>query len=389
MEQEPRPMGNLDYHYLAPELNQALGGAWLNQAYDWIGGFRLKLHKEGEVNLTVQPGMRLHLTTSVTAAPPTQTSFTKFLRKNLDNARVQSVEQLCFDRIVRINLPQKREGAVCALIFEQFGQGNVLALDANKCIIRPMTGKDYAQRSLHKGLAYEPPGNTKPHPSECTAEGLSTGAKKEQSIVAAVASAVNLPPFYIEEACARCGLALQLKAGELKTSDWSALSKEIRALPTQEKSPRTYYLNQVPYAYSPFPLKKLDGVEGLQEVPYPSFSEALDAYYSPFWKQQLQVEAQTGASKETEKVKWTLEQQERARLSFAQQAVEYRLAGEWVYANLQAVDEILQEARELRKKELDPQAIAKELNGKAAPLGMNIGVSPDRLTLKLERKTVA
>ena len=386
MDSEPRPMGNLDYHFLVPELDAALAGAWLNQAYDWPNGFRLKFHKEGELNLSVQPGVRMHLTASVSAAPATQTSFTKFLRKNMQNARVQSVQQLAFDRIVKINTPQKKPGGVCSLVFEQFGTGNVLALDANGSIIRPLAGKDYSQRSLHKGLAYKPPENPKLHPSQCTAESLKAGGKAGSGLVAAVAATVNLPPFYIEEACARCGLDLQLKADRLDGGQWEALAQEINAMPAYPKDPRAYFLDAMPYAASPFPLKKLAGTGGLQEQAHPTFSAALDAYYSPFWKQQLQTQAQAGESREAEKAKRTLEQQEKARVAFGLEERDCKLAGVWVYANLQEVDQLLEAARELRKLGRKAPEMQGELAGRAARLGMKVTVSQDRLTLGLSRE---
>ena len=113
-------MTNLDYFFLAKELSEQLVGSRLNKAYQ-IGDkeFRFKFHKEGEKNLVVQLGCRLHLTKYLQTPPENPSNLARIIRSKLSNARVASVKQVNFDRIIEFEIQGAEK---YYLIFEMFGK---------------------------------------------------------------------------------------------------------------------------------------------------------------------------------------------------------------------------------------------------------------------------
>ncbi len=373
-------MSNLDYFYLAAELREKLVGARFNQAYDVPHGFRLRFQKNGALNLWVELGTRLHLTQSIPVAPDTQSSFVKFIRKELANARVEQVSQIGFDRIIRIEFAGR---AVSALVFEQFGKGNVVAVDERHTILRPLFGRDFAQRQLHKGLAYTAPESTRMHILKVTGESLSHQTKQGQSVMRTLRDSVEITALYAQEACTRAGIEGDSKAEALSNDEWNAIARSVRGL-LEEPTGRAcvYYAGGNPHAFSAFPLQSMRS-RNMIETTFPTLSEALDAVYTPKLVETLQKEATHAKQSEVSKLEHVLKEQEEARKTIEAHANEQQAVGEWLHAHLQEIKALLAKATTLRKQGYSAEEMQNALAPFAQALKVSVTVSPDRLKLAL------
>ncbi len=164
-------MSSFDILAVVAELQHMIG-ARVNKVFQPAGReLRVALHLpgRGREDLVIEAGRRLHLTSYPKKAPLTPTTFAMTLRKYLRNARLESIEQLGFDRIVMMRF--ERGGERYTLVAELFSRGNVVLTDSEGVILAVMSPGRYSTRALVGRAKYEPPPQ-RLNPFELTAEEL-------------------------------------------------------------------------------------------------------------------------------------------------------------------------------------------------------------------------
>lgn len=116
---------------------------------------------------------RAHLTSSRPSGPPTPPGFCQLLRKHLKGARVEDVQQIGLDRILRIDFrPYEGEGA--ALIHEIMGRhSNIILVNEDGRVLgaAKVVGRSISRtRQVLPGQPYVPPPAPKLDPREVTGE---------------------------------------------------------------------------------------------------------------------------------------------------------------------------------------------------------------------------
>ena len=150
-------MSAFDLRAIAHEM-QAHLGAWVKKSYmphyEQVV-LRFNPKDADAFDLVIVRGRRISTSTRDRPMPMSPPPFAMLLRKQLGNARLIAVEQLAFDRLLRMTFTTK--GGDRHLIIECFGDGNVILLDENDTIIQPLTHATYRDRTLKRGEAYLPP----------------------------------------------------------------------------------------------------------------------------------------------------------------------------------------------------------------------------------------
>jgi len=127
-----------------------------------------------------------------------------YLRKNLSNARLISIRQHGFDRILILEFESGR--GKNELIIEAFGDGNVILVDQEGIILRPLTHAKYTKRLLKGGATYDLP------PERGAIEGLSAKAFRDAlaeatgPIVRTFASVIGVGGPISRMVLNRCGI---------------------------------------------------------------------------------------------------------------------------------------------------------------------------------------
>lgn len=335
--QEP---SNLDYAYLQHEL-RTLQGAFLNKVHELRPGlFRLQFHTRGEgrADLLAELGARAHLTRRLEDAPAQPTRFASLLRARLGNARLLGVEQLDLDRVLLLRFETKDGERSLAL--ELMKPGNLLLLDERRVILDAWERREFESRALKRGAPYQPPPGRRLDPRTLGPHDLEGG---EGLLASALARRVNLSSFYLAEACARAGLAGDRDARSLDHEELGRLARTLNSLAGQPPEPRLYRAPGGSFAhFSPFALRHLD----LPAEPYPSFSEALDAYFA---EPAVPVAAPAGArtaSRERERIERALEGLRQSIARVEARAMELQEAGHALFSQAERVDRALSLARE-------------------------------------------
>lgn len=223
-------MTNVDVAAIAAELGPLLVGSRVEKVWQPAKeAILLRVRRKGAGKSEVLFELGRFLT--VTARPPTNpdkpSMLAQTLRTQLENSRVTAFHQVGFDRLLRMDL--ERGDGKRTLVFELFGDGNLLLLDGDGVILLPMKGADHGARRLRKGEPYvAPPGASLPFGLDVA--GLKAATTEAKDIVRGLAVNLGFGPLWGEELCLRCGVDKKTAPGALTDAQWAALHATIQQL---------------------------------------------------------------------------------------------------------------------------------------------------------------
>ncbi len=355
-------MTNVDVAALAAELAPRVVGARLDRAYQPAKEqilLRLRRKGTGRVDLLFELGKFLTATTRPPDNPDKPSMVAQILRTELENSRVIGFAQIGFDRLVRMDL--ERGDGKRALVFELFGDGNLLLLDAAGVITLPMKGGDFGSRRLRKGETYAPPPGAS-LPFGLPLAELRQAATGKRDVVRFLALDLGFGPLWGEELCLRSGVAKNQAVADTSDAQWTALHEAIARLGNdiQRRDLAPALVHEV----------KAEGPELVDAVPFPMLRYPSPAYSleeAPTFHEALESIFVGGSSSASEdevddprtarfeeakaKIMRQVDQVAKAMDAFRAEEAEARADGEALYAafpQVQGILDALQKAREDR-----------------------------------------
>ena len=281
------PLDAICLSALTGELSETLTGAKIDKIQqperDMI---LLSLRGRGEnLRLLIAAGTgnaRVHLTKSAFENPAEPPMFCMLLRKYLTGARILSVSQPKFERVLKLELETRDELGVeghKTLIAELIGRStNLILADAEGRILDCLRRMDYggdAERRMLPGMFYrEVPPQTKPALLETEPDALRAMIEKADKTRPIdkwlLDSFAGLSPLVCRELSFRCG------------GDWTLLPALLDAFTESinagELRPYLYFDGKKPAEFSFMRLKQYGDALRCEEAD--SFSEMLDRFYT-------------------------------------------------------------------------------------------------------------
>ena len=281
------PLDAICLSALTGELSEKLSGAKIDKIQqperDMI---LLSVRGRGEnLRLLIAAGTgnaRVHLTKSVFENPAEPPMFCMLLRKHLIGARILSVSQPKYERVLKLELETRDELGVeghKTLIAELIGRSaNLVLIDAEGRILDCLRRMDYggdAERRMLPGMFYrDVPPQTKPALLETepeTIHAMIENADKTRPIDKwLLDSFAGLSPLVCRELSFRCG------------GDWTLLAPMLDAFTESinagELRPYLYYDGKKPADFSFMYLKQYGDALRCEEAD--SFSDMLDRFYT-------------------------------------------------------------------------------------------------------------
>ena len=281
------PLDAICLSALTKELSEKLAGAKIDKIQqperDMI---LLALRGRGEnLRLLIAAGTgnaRVHLTKSAFENPAEPPMFCMLLRKHLTGARILSVSQPKYERVLKLELETRDELGVeghKTLIAELIGRSaNLILVDAEGRILDCLRRMDYggdAERRMLPGMFYrDVPPQTKPALLETepeTVRAMIENADKTRPIDKwLLESFAGLSPLVCRELSFRCG------------GDWTLLpvllDAFIESVRAGELRPYLYFDGKKPADFSFMRLKQYGDALRCEEAD--SFSDMLDRFYT-------------------------------------------------------------------------------------------------------------
>lgn len=257
--------------------SQSLVGGFVDKVFQWEGGnvlIRVNVKGEGKKELFFKDGKWLHLAPQRPDVPDFPEQFAVHLRKMISNARIESVRQVDFDRIVIVDLMRGEE---YQLVIELFGDGNLLLVKDDR-ILNCLFSRRWRHREVRPGAEYLfPPGRFNPLVADLSS--FSSAMRESTSdVVRTLATSINLGGQYAEEVCLRADVEKNLEASALSEVEVKRLFDAMTAMIDDVRDcpdPRVVLEGEEMIDVTPVPLKQYSDVpsEG-----YETFSEAVHNY---------------------------------------------------------------------------------------------------------------
>ena len=327
-------MSSLDVRAAVRELKGYIG-ARVDKAYETGKGELLFRLRGGDppkrLDVSILVGKALHVTTLPRENPEKPTSFVMQLRKHLANAFIDDVRQHGFDRIVEF--VSNRKDGVYVLVVELFSDGNVILVKDDR-IVTPLMHQSWATREVRPGAEWVPP-PARADPATFSREDFMARVRGSNAdAVRTLATEVNLGGAFAQEVCAKAGVPKNKPVAELSEGECDALLDALRALMTRvehgELDPVVVKRGEDKVDVSPFPLSSH---EGLELVRYPTFHEALDAYFGKAVTVERVDPRIKKLEEEKAKVQRMLDAQVAALSKFELQEAEAKRKGDLLYGH--------------------------------------------------------
>jgi len=331
-------MTSFDIATLVYELNQIIIDARIENIYQLNPTTLLiRLHRPSQptLQLLLEAGKRVHLTSYALSKPLKPPSFCMALRKHLRNGKINEVQQHEFERVITIKV-DTREGTF-SLITELFGDGNIILVSPQGTILYALTYRRMRDRNILRGESFKhaPPSGKNPfHLSRLDLDEIKHFGKLE--IVRALTKFLSLGGLYAEEILTRskidkktsCEALTKQQIDELFTCIQALLSKTTAGKfePSVVVDEKGEWVDVVP-----FPLKRY---ADLTLKPFKSFNEASDEYYSKAVTIEKVSKAEREFAHELAKLERILEDQEKTLEESRRIMEQNKAIGNLIYVHL-------------------------------------------------------
>jgi predicted ribosome quality control (RQC) complex YloA/Tae2 family protein len=370
-------VSSFDLNALVAEWQDLVGGRIdkVYQAEDEII-VRINAPARGKAELYYKAGrwICLHEVEDKPEAPP---PFAQALRRLLDNARVQRIEQRGFDRIAALYL--ERGGEPIDLIFEVFGKGNLVVVkgDTIAAALFPQTFKD---RAVQVGEPYRFP-EAGLDPLELDRSEFANalrGAKGQ--VVRVLASVLNLGGTYAEEICLRATVEKQTKVKELSETQLDGLYTALNNLAVAvDRERRPGVVSQLGRAIDATPIDLIQ-YRDFERREFPTFNGALSHYLTV-------AEPETATAQDVPaKFERRVAQQRDSLDALRQEAVRLESQAVFLYGHYDVFDELLKAIREGLTPPEHAQIKAIDRKGRTVTLAIG---DFDAVTLEYEKDVTA
>jgi predicted ribosome quality control (RQC) complex YloA/Tae2 family protein len=317
----------------------------------------LKLHKADKPTLwlILTAGRRMNLTAYASDKPSTPPAFCMALRKYLRNARLSSIEQYEFERVVMLSF--HAQDIDFRLILELFGDGNIILVGENAEILQALVYRRMRDRNVVRGetLKFAPSSGKNPFKVNQEEFNLTLRSFGDVEVVRALTRFLSIGGIYAEEVLARaavhkakvCNL---LSDDEVKTI-FESLQELLSHVTNGALEPCVVFdKTDVLVDATPLMLKRYES-EAFTTHSHCTFNEALDEFYAKLSAlesvaQGTKVEEFKAEASRLERI---VAEQQKVAASARAEAERSKRTGDLIYAHFTELQAIIERFLEEKK----------------------------------------
>ncbi len=371
-------LSSFDISAVVRELQPMVGGHIDKVYHPDLGHLVLALRVQGEGKsfLHFHVGKWLYRSSESGEMPQEPSGFARMLRKRVSGARVASVRQQGFDRIVVVTL--EKDGTY-ELVLELFGKGNAI-LVKDGTIVQPLTSHTWKHRDVKAKREFEFPPPVQ-DPADLSPDELAGIAQRSDSdIVRTIATRLNLGGSYSEEACARAGVEPHSLAKELDAEGASRLLGAIAAVRADiDASTSGFVVSDGADVLDVVPVRMTTYSE-LVQVEHPTFSDAVQAYIGMI-PEQKEERAEVPEAPELGRLRRQLAQQEAAVSRLNDERAAAQATGDYLFTKYAEVDKAIKAGMTVLEGELDLKEVPGAVSIERATGMMRIEIDGTKLVL--------
>lgn len=271
--------------------------------------------------------------------PEVPPHFAASLRRKISNARIQSITQKDFERIVIIELSTKN--GTSFLILELFSPGNIILINEENVVLSVLHPKKWQDRAILPAKPFEFPPSQK-NPLLLSLDDFSKIIKStdKESLVKALAIELSLGGEYSEELLFRLSIDKNLSPNSLPESDIEKLFFGLKDLFNQETS--AFKSSSAIY---PIKLQSKSDI-----IPVDSFNDAIQERILSSLKAQEESSFTKQATKSQSKFEKIIQAQKAQLESLEKSADLNQAKGELIYSHYSSLKTLLDKVDSLRSE---------------------------------------
>jgi len=346
-------MTSFDVAAVTHEINELVKGAHVAKIYQ-IGTqtllLKLRRPNQPRLQLLIEAGKRLHLTSYVHETPKKPSSFCMSLRKYLDNGVVKEVRQHEFERIAITEI-STRQGDF-QLVSELFGGGNVILVDPEGKILQAMTYKRMRDRNILRGEIFQHPPARGRNPLKLNPQDFVEIKKLgETEIVRALTKFLSISGTYAEEILLRAEVNKKTACSSLTEHEldsiFNQLQKLLSLIDSGTMEPRIVSDEKnVWIDVTPVSLKKYNQFD---QKEYENFNSALDDYYAKITDAERGEETTEEVESEVARYRRILQKQQKALETLKEPIIKNKNIGDLIYLHFGDLQSLLQKIMEKKR----------------------------------------
>lgn len=383
-------MSGFDVAALIIELSKIIKGSRINKIYQ-VNPKTLLIRircQSGTLNILIEAGRRIHLTSYEIEKLKEPPSFCMALRKYLENGVIEDIYQHDLERIVEVYI--KRGGQKYRLVIELFERGNIILVDSENKILHALSYRRMRDRNILRGEEYRYPPQRGIDPRKVSLEDLyKLRDFGDVEVVRGLTRLLGVGGFYAEEILFRAGINKAKTCSSLSDEEIRAILKNIgdilHEIEVGDYKPCIIIDKDGNWiGVAPFPLKKYSMYNVLEME---SFNKALDEYYTKVAHYGKIKQVEEEARREILKLERVLEEQRRNLEDLMEKARSYRRVGDIIYSHLHELNMLIERTMNEKKCGKEWKDIMAELleekERNIAPSTYFISLNPNTLTLKV------
>lgn len=338
-------LSSLEVTYLVKEL-QVLVGAKVEKIFqtdkpkeDFL--FSLHVPSVGKKYLFISLPNFMCLTSFKPLFPQLPPAFCSSLRRKITNAKIVSIEQVDFERIVKIVFSTKNGPS--HLIIELLPPGNIILTlpDDNNKIIAVLHSKIWSdERKILHNYPYVFP-KKQLDPRTLSFEEFSNLVKtsNKDSIVKTLAIETSLGGLFAQEVLSSAKVERAIPSSEITDDQMKSIFNSLNNLFTKDISASLVDSQALPFTLHSFACGKKAS----------SFNEAIASIALSNLEHAEEREHNKSSKDELTKVQKIIKAQSSSLSNLEKAQVEKRKKGELIYNNYSEIDNLLKQILELRK----------------------------------------
>lgn len=319
---------SLDLYFLVKEL-QVMKNAKIDKVFDDDEKILFQIHIPGKGKKYLKIILPSTLFLTEHKGSLESGNFGINIRKHLKNTRIRKIEQVGFERILKLTLDE------LVLYIELFSPGNIILCRNNK-IIMAKTYKGFGSRVIRPNTEYEFPVK-KYNFLDLKEKDLASlfESSKKSSIVITLATELGLGGTYSE---------LLLENSKINKSKTDLDNKELKRLfesieTIKNTEPKGYLGDTI----SPIKIKTV-------KKTFDSFNDALDNVLTEEIEKKKEDVIVSKFEKKKDKILGIIKEQEMRIKGLEISINENQKKGEFIYENYQKLDILLKEFNEIKNK---------------------------------------
>ena len=346
-------MTSFDVATVTHEINELVKAAHVAKIYQ-IGTqtllLKLRRPNQPRLQLLIEAGKQLHLTSYAHETPKKPSAFCMSLRKYLNNGVVKEVRQHEFERITITEI-STRQGDF-QLVSELFGGGNVILVDPEGKILQAMTYKRMRDRNILRGEIFQHPPARGRNPLKLSPQDfLEIKKLGETEIVRALTKFLSISGTYAEEILFRAEVDKKAECSSLTEQELDSIFNQLQNLlslidsgtmePRIVSDEKNVWIDVTPVS-----LKKYNQFD---QKEYENFNSALDDYYAKIADVERGEENTEEVESEVARYRRILQKQQKALETLKEPIIKNKNIGDLIYLHFGDLQSLLQKILEKKR----------------------------------------